>query len=219
MKTILVPMENRDTMQSALETAVLLAQQNDSHIEGFALRCQINLAARVDLMSGIPLERYAHNIEKDATNARQIFESFMQNHNVPQSSQVTGALSFGWLDEAPNGDTFVGSYGRVFDVIVMNRPVANSTGLYKRAIESGLFESGRPILLSPPSSPRQIATNILIAWNCSTEQARATALAIPLLQKADRVTVLTVIGGTAVPGPPAEQLIRYLRCNGLQRSR
>jgi nucleotide-binding universal stress UspA family protein len=54
---------------------------------------------------------------------------------------------------------------------------------------------------------------VLIAWNCSTEQARATALAMPLLQKADRVTVLTVIGGTEVPGPSAEQLILYLQRN------
>ena len=38
---------------------------------------------------------------------------------------------------------------------------------------------------------------------------------MPLLQKADRVTVLTVTGGTAVPGPSAEQLIRYLQCNGI----
>jgi nucleotide-binding universal stress UspA family protein len=87
--------------------------------------------------------------------------------------------------------------------------------MHDRAIESGLFESGRPILLSPPSPPRQIATNVLIPWNCSTEQARAIALAMPLLQKADRVTVLTVIGGTGVPGPSAEQLIRYLQRNGI----
>jgi nucleotide-binding universal stress UspA family protein len=43
-------------------------------------------------------------------------------------------------------------------------------------------------------------------WNRSTEQARATALAMPLLQKANRVTVLTVIGGTEVPGPSAESI-------------
>ena len=98
----------------------------------------------------------------------------------------------------------------------MNRPDVNSTGLHYRAIESGLFESGRPILLAPPAPPRQIATNVLIAWNCSTEQARTTALAMPLLQKADHVTVLTVTGGTAVPGPSAEQLIRYLRCNDIK---
>jgi nucleotide-binding universal stress UspA family protein len=100
-------------------------------------------------------------------------------------------------------------------VIVMNRRDAKSGSLHDGAIESGLFESGRPILLSPPSPPHQIATNILIAWNCSTEQARAIAFAMPLLHRADRVTVLTVIGGTGVLGPSAEQLIRYLQRNGI----
>ena len=139
----------------------------------------------------------------------------MQKHDVPRSTGTKEALSFGWFDEAPEGEGFVGSYGRVFDVIVMNRPDAKSTLLYHRAIETGLFESGRPILLSPPSPPQQIATNVLIAWNCSTEQARAIALAMPLLQRADHVTVLTVIGGTGVPGPSAEQLIGYLQRNGI----
>jgi hypothetical protein len=43
-----------------------------------------------------------------------------------------------------------------------------------------------------------------MAWNRSTEQARATALAMPLLQKANRITVLTVIGGTEVPASSAD---------------
>jgi nucleotide-binding universal stress UspA family protein len=215
MKTILVPTENHDAMRSALETALLLARRYDSYIEGFALRWEINEFAGGDLVGSIPLETYRQDIAEEAKQARQIFESFMQKHDVPRSTETTVSPSFGWFDAAPVGESFVGSYGRVFDVIVMNRPDANSTSLYNRAIESGLFESGRPILLSPPSPPRQIATNVLIAWNCSTEQARATALAMPLLQKADRVTVLTVTGGTAVPGPSAEQLIRYLQRNGI----
>ena len=147
------------------------------------------------------------------TQARTIFESFMQKHDVPRSTASTDSLSFGWLDNAPEGDAFVGSHGRVFDVIVMSRAGRNTSGLRNRAINAGLFESGRPILLAPPSPPAQIGTNVLIAWNRSTEQARATALAMPLLQKADRVVVLTVIGGTEVSGPSAEQLVRYLRRN------
>jgi nucleotide-binding universal stress UspA family protein len=139
----------------------------------------------------------------------------MQKHSVPRSTEAANSLSFGWLDDASEGEGFIGSYGRIFDVIVMNRRDAESGPLHDRAIESALFESGRPIILSPPSPPRQIATNVLIAWNCSTEQARAIALAMPLLREADRVTVLTVIGGTGVPGPSAEQLIRYLRRNGI----
>src|SRR4029077_16642398 len=105
--------------------------------------------------------------------------------------------------DAPECESFVGSYGRVFDITVRSRPDANSIGLHNRAIESGLFESGRPILLSPPVPPKQIATNIMIHWNCSTEQARATTLAMPLIADAQQVTVLTVAGGQAVPGPSA----------------
>jgi nucleotide-binding universal stress UspA family protein len=56
---------------------------------------------------------------------------------------------------------------------------------------------------------------VLIAWNRSTEQTRATAFAMPLIRLADRVTVLTVMGGTGVPGPSAEHLIRYLQRNGI----
>jgi nucleotide-binding universal stress UspA family protein len=215
MKTILVPMENDDAMRSAMETALLLARRYDSYIEGFALRSGINEFIGIDVMGGIPPETYRDDLAEVAKQARQIFESFMQEHHVPRSTGTTVSLSFGWVDDAPEGDSFVGSHGRVFDVIVMNRSDARSTGLHNRAIETGLFESGRPILLSPPSPSRQIATNVLIAWNCSTEQSRATALAMPLLQRADRVTVLTVTGGTAVPGPSAQQLIRYLQRNGI----
>ena len=215
MKTILVPIENHDAMQSALETALLLGRRCDSYIEGFALRWAINEFMVGDVVGGMPLETYRQDIAEEAKKARQVFETFMQKHDVPRSTETTESLSFGWLDDVSEGESFIGSYGRVFDVIVMNRRDAKSSPLHDRAIESGLFESGRPILLSPPSPPRQIATNVLIAWNCSTEQARAIALAMPLLQKADRITVLTVIGGTEVPGPSAEQLIRYLRRNGI----
>jgi hypothetical protein len=147
MKTILVPMEGHVVVQSALETALLLARRCDSYIEGFALRWAINEFMVGDVMGGMPLEMYRQDIAEEAKKARQIFESFMQKHRVPRSTEATVSLSFSWLDEAPEGESFVGSYGRVFDVIAMNRPNANSIRLYNRAIESGLFESGRPILV------------------------------------------------------------------------
>jgi nucleotide-binding universal stress UspA family protein len=213
MKSILVPMENHAAMKSALETALLLAQRCDSYIEGFALRFGVNEFSTIDMGGGIPLELFKQQSLEEAQRARRMFESFMQEHDVPRSEGSTTSLSFGWLADAPEGENFVGSYGRVFDVIVLSRPDGYTTGLHNRAVESGLFESGRPILIAPPSPTQQIGTNVLIAWNCSTEQARATALAMPLLEQAARVTVLTVVGGTAVPGPSAEQLIRYLKRN------
>ena len=214
MKTILVPMDNYNT-RPALETALLLGQRNNSYIEGFALWSAIDEFSVGDAMGGVVPLKYSEDIAEETKKAKQVFETFMQEHGVPRSTETTESVSFGWLDHAAEGEDFIGNYGRVFDVIVMNRRDAKSGPMHDRAIESGLFESGRPILLSPPSPPSQIATNVLIAWNCSTEQARAIALAMPILQKADRVTVLTVIGGTGVVGPSAEQLIRYLQCNGI----
>jgi nucleotide-binding universal stress UspA family protein len=215
MKTILVPMESHDGMKSVLGTTLLLARRCGSYIEGFPLRFGISEFVAVDPAGSIPLESYRQESLEEAAQARRLFESFMQEQNVPRASAPVSALSFGWLDEAPEGESFVGSYGRVFDITVLSRPDANTIGLHNRAIESGLFESGRAILLSPPSPPSNIATNIMVHWNCSTEQARATALAMPLLHQAERVTVLTVVGGQGVPGPSAEQLLAHLQRNGI----
>ena len=138
----------------------------------------------------------------------------MQEHGVPRGSPTT-APSSGWLEEAPEGDHFVGSHGRLFDVIVLGRPGRDLKGSRMTTLEAALFESGRPVLLAPPSPRLQMGTNVLIAWNCSTEQARATAFAMPLLKQASRVVVLTVEGGAAVPGPTGQQLCRYLQLSGV----
>jgi nucleotide-binding universal stress UspA family protein len=213
MKTVLVPMENDDAMRSTLETALLLARRCNGYIEGFALLLRTVSYLGAEAMVDVPVP--TEELEEEAKKARQIFASFMQEHDVPESTKTSEGLSFGWLNHIANDVNFIGSYGRVFDVTVMKRPDANSTGLYEAAIEAGLFESGRPILLAPPSPPKQFATNVMIAWNRSTEQARATAFALPLLHKADRVTVLTVREGAEVLGPSAEQLIQYLNRNGI----
>jgi nucleotide-binding universal stress UspA family protein len=54
----------------------------------------------------------------------------------------------------------------------------------------------------------------MIAWNRSTEQARATAFAMPLLRLAERITILTVEGAT-VAGPSGQELARSLAMNGI----
>jgi nucleotide-binding universal stress UspA family protein len=102
----------------------------------------------------------------------------------------------------------------VFDIIVLARPGEEWQSPSMVTLESALFESGRPVLISPPDSPRSLATNILIAWNRSTEQARATAFAMPLLRLAQRITILTVEGST-VAGPSGVEMARSLRMNGI----
>ena len=215
MKTILLPTEHRESMSAVLETTLLMARRFESYVEGFALRSRINDFVALDVGGSFAMDSFAQESIEDAKKARVTFESFMRERGVPRSGQAVSGVSFGWLDDATEGEGAVGSYGRVFDLIVLSRPDATSSGRDHRALESGLFESGRPILLSPPAPPTQIATNVLIAWNGSTEQARAIALAMPVLQRAERVTVLAIPGGAAVPGPSAEQVTRSLRRNGI----
>ena len=54
-------------------------------------------------MAGAPLETYREDIAEEAKKAKQIFESFMQKHDVPRAAETTESLSFGWLDDAAEG--------------------------------------------------------------------------------------------------------------------
>jgi nucleotide-binding universal stress UspA family protein len=215
MKTILVPTEHNTSMVSALDTALLLAQKFGSFIEGFSLRPAVADLVAMDPDSGLTMVAVKENDAEMVRQAEDMFRAFMTQHQVgQQGSAAQNMPSFSWLDSAPSGHDFVGSYGRVFDCIVLARPGDEWQSPSMVTLESALFESGRPVLIAPPSSPKSLATNVLVAWNCSTEQARATAFAMPLLLRANRVTVLTVEGAT-VPGPTGEQIARYLQLNGV----
>jgi nucleotide-binding universal stress UspA family protein len=214
MRSILVPTEQHDLMTSTLTTALLVAKRFDGYIEGFAMRPAIDNFVAMDPVSSMAMATVRQNDAEAAKQARSLFDGFMHEHNVPVMDPNKAALSWGWLDAAPDGDNFVGSYGRVFDVTVLGRPGDQPQSPRMITLEAALFESGRPILIAPPTPPQKVGENVLIAWNCSTEQAKTTTFAMPLLHQARQVTVLTVEGGT-VPGPSGAQLARYLRLNGI----
>jgi len=210
MKTILVPIEPHDAIQPVLETALLLAGKFDSYIEGFALRPAIGNLVTMDPVSSLTVVSARENDAEIVKQARGIFESFMREKQVPAAGGTAASVSQAWLEATPDGDEFVGSYGRVFDITVLGAPLGGRQGPRMMTLETALFDSGRPVLLAPPTAPPSIGERILLAWNCSTEQARATAFAMPLLRKSARVVVCTVEGAT-VPGPSGEEIARYLR--------
>ena len=186
-------------MSSTLETALVLARKFDSYIEGFALRIAFPAAFAVADVGAVAIPQLERDIAENAQRSQSLFENFMQQHGVARAGPAA-TLSSRWLEDAPEGDRFVGSHGRLFDVIALGRPGRDPRGPRMSTLEAALFESGRPVL---------------IAWNCSTEQARTTAFAMPILKRANRVIVLTVEGGAAVPGPTGEQLCRYLQLSGV----
>ena len=214
--TILVPIEQHDLMNATLETALVLARKFNSYIEGFALRPVVAPVMAMDIGGAFPLAELQENDTKMATEAKALFDAFMHKNHVSRT-EAKGAVFCGWLDGAPDGDQFVGSHGRVFDVTVLGRPGESAQSPRLSTFEACLFESGRPILLAPPSPPQKMGENILIAWNHSTEQARTNAFALPLLRGAKKVSILTVEGGSVV-GPSGDQVKQNLHLNGIEAS-
>ncbi len=219
MKTILVPTEQNAGMASALDTALLFAQKFDSCIEGFPLRPAVADMVAMDPDAGMTMVAVKENDVDMARQAEDLFRSFMERQGVKRRaddapSSLSASLSWMWNAAAPSGHDFVGSYGRVFDLIVLPRPGEEWQSPSMVTLESALFESGRPVLIAPPTPPHSIATNVLIAWNRSTEQARTTAFAMPLLRLAARVTILTIEGST-VAGPSGVELARSMAMNGI----
>ena len=117
MKTILVPTENTTETTPALQVAVLLARRCGAYIEGFPLRFALPPYVVAEMTVGFTLNDYAVQRDEDVAELRRMFEAFMHDHGIPPSDTTTERPAFGWLASTPEDDSFVGSYGRAFDVI------------------------------------------------------------------------------------------------------
>jgi nucleotide-binding universal stress UspA family protein len=213
MKTILIPTEDHDAMPAVLEGARLMAQIFDSYMEGFAVRPSPGTYVTVEPVSSLAI---SGAFEADTSKqAKADFEAFMQAHRVPPGGAAPATYSYGWPRAEAAEDAYIGSYGRVFDLIVLGRPGSAPENPRMPPLESALFDAGRPVLIVPKTAPKAIGRNVLVAWNRSTEQAHTNSFALPLLQRAEKVTVLMVEGG-ATSGPSGEDATLHLRRNGVK---
>ena len=220
MKTILVPLEESDVLSSILETALLVARRFDSYIEG--LYEQPGLTEVVVAGEGLGVtppdlvETFQQQEKERALRAHELFEAFMKEKGVPLNGGAGPAEqpTAGWVEEDMPGRDVVGHRGRLFDLIVVGRPVRGAATPTMSLLEAALFETGRPILIAPPVAPREIGKTIVIAWNGSDETARAITCAMPFLALAEKVVVLET-DVSMVPGPTARDVTIHLRRNGI----
>jgi nucleotide-binding universal stress UspA family protein len=209
MKSILVPVEDHDFMESVLSTTVLVARRFDSYIEGLPLGPDIAEMVAADFsMTGVIFDDRTRR--SFLRQAAETFEGFMTRHGVQRRSEEGTSASYGWCGEALVSPSSVGEYGRVFDLLVVGRPGPASNEPHRSTLEAALFESGRPLVIAPPRAPPSIATTIAIAWNGSLETARSIAFAMPFLVQARDVPVLAV-PGLRLPGPSDIQIAKSLR--------
>src|SRR5690606_35313738 len=76
-------------------------------------------------------------------------------------------------------------------VVTANRPGAIRDDM-PTVLRSALYETGRPVLITPMLPPAEIGTNIAVAWDGGREAAHALGLARELLSRAQAVRIVSV---------------------------
>jgi len=216
MKTVLAVVSD-GTSASLLETALLVAKRFNSRIVGLnALTTEYAVVFGGEMGFSISSE-VDRTLEREGQDrreqARALFASFMRQHGVPMGAASAEGPSAEWREEAGRQNAVVGTLGRVFDLITVERP-AKLASLAEATLEDALFESGRPVLMAPPAPPATLGERVLVAWNGSTETARTVGFAMPLLKRAQSVQVVSVEGGMT-PGPTSEDLAHNLERHGI----
>jgi nucleotide-binding universal stress UspA family protein len=105
------------------------------------------------------------------------------------------------------------------DLLVLGQHEAGARDVPADLIESVLIGSGKPALIVPYAGEvKTVGHNILVAWSPSRESARALNAALPLLQTAQQVHVVTWSGETSAPQAASErrQLEQHLATHGVQ---
>jgi nucleotide-binding universal stress UspA family protein len=217
MKTLLAVVGD-GTATPLLETTLLTARRFGSRIIGLnALTTEYAVVFGGEMGFSISSE-VDRTLEREGQErreqARALFSAFMRQHGVGLGAGGTGdGPSAEWREEAGRQNAVVGMLGRVFDLIIVERP-AKLASLAEATLEDALFESGRPVLMAPPVPGPTIGERVLVAWNGSTETARTVAFAMPFLKRAGSVQVVSVEGGMT-PGPSSEELALALQRHGI----
>jgi nucleotide-binding universal stress UspA family protein len=163
-------------------------------------------------MPGDILSRVQEEIENAARSALDAFLESAKQTDVNVETLTLEVLS-GDLGRE------VSRLAQYFDATVLEQPNPEGPDT-SNVIEAVLFGSGRPVLIVPYiilHVPSQLRT-VLVAWNEGRLAARAIADALPLLQMADRVEVVTVSGTN--PGgsrhASADMMAQHLAQHGIK---
>ncbi len=175
---------------AAIEQAIGLAGALGAHVSALTFKIEIpnvgNVLANklLDVPGMIAAER-----QKIVANTQTLigaFESMAAKHDVPHGhiieSSTTSHLA-----------TIVTEHARMHDVTMI--PIGKQADLQPYVAECVIFGSGRPTIVFPEVSKRSatLAFDVVgVAWDFSRPAARAVADALPILQLAKTVRVVTI---------------------------
>lgn len=193
LRIIMVPLFDVDADETALAAAFTIAQRFDGHVVGLFVRPDLRSAAPV---TGDPV---MHLIEAEIVcrrdNARTRFEAARAAAGVPcvDAPSGLGSNSAQWREVGGRYEEAIPAEAGLADLVVFGRDggARDTVDVRRVAVEAALLGGGRPLLLAPRAPPQRIGNQIAIAWNGSLEAVRALTGAMPFLERAAGVYILT----------------------------
>ncbi len=198
LRTILVTIDGGRSSEATLDTALALGRRFAVHVD--VLHVQTDpLAAVPALGDGVTAtladEATAGAADAGAARAlaaRAIFDEVIARHGLEASEyDVPGeGFTVAWMTRIGRRHKMLARLGQVHDLVVVGHPSDPDDPDHSLSSDA-LFNTGRPVLLAPDVPPEAFGKRIAIAWNGSTECARALGGASNFLDRAESVVVLT----------------------------
>lgn len=224
IKRILACVDGTDNDPAVLDHALVAALRFVSHIDVLHVRFDVRGVStgggderHGDRLLDIPVERA---VTEAAARARRHFEEWQARCGLPvrEAGVASPGPSTLWREIVGYESDVIARLGRLSDVIVIARPNQRSSSSSLMALETALFDTGRPVLMAPDQPAANLFRRPLIAWNGSLEAARAVGFALPFLAEGE--------GGVDVFAAPerkhrteTEELLRYLSAHGILAER
>ena len=173
------------TPVTVIGDAIALASVLDAHVA--AISCEAHVEVPGTFLSfGMVEGIVAGEAHKSRANAQAQLEAFAA------AAQKAGLLHETVHERCRSSDVpdRLVQYARLRDLTIVPAPES----WVQWDAEAVIFRSGRPVLVLPETPPSKAFSldTAVVAWDFSRAAARAVADAIPLLEKAKRVHVVTV---------------------------
>ncbi|MFD2239122.1 universal stress protein [Aureimonas populi] len=203
--TLLPEAELRDAPSPATRLAVEMGRHFAGHLTIDFLSPQ-SAWVPYSLLTDMPLQLLAEQtkrLDEQARAGMKLAEAAAAEAGVPAETHL---ISLDFL--ALVGRAAIRA--RLQDVIVVDSG-ASALREEREIVESLLFRTARPLIRVPASFEGALPRKVLVAWDGSVPSTRAVREALPLLQAAESVEIVTVQGEKDVSEvPPGEKLARYL---------
>jgi hypothetical protein len=222
IRHILACIDGTDKDRSVLDPALQFALRFNSHIDVLHVRFDVHGTTgkqnerQVDRLLGAPVE---HVVAESAARAHRHFEQWHDQCKLPlcdSGTAVRGASSL-WREIVGYENEVVARLGRLSDLIVLARPGEPSSTFSALALETALFDTGRPVLMVPDRARANLFHRPLIAWNGSCEAARAIGFALPFL--AEFEGCVDIFAERESKHTEIKELVRYLGWHGIVADR